>query len=95
MMDTNTDDCLYEIGDDEIGELNGFRLLQHLFNQIMQELSVNNLDGSKQLVRMAQIKSKVMFSARLEDIRLSSSEFSERNIKALDEMSGDLDRTNK
>lgn len=86
-MDESTDDLLYENGDDEISELNDFRGLQHLIDQIAQELSASNLDMAKHLVRMAKAKSNVIFSARLENIRLSNSEFSERNLKILENIS--------
>jgi hypothetical protein len=87
MMDESTDDLLYENGDDEISKLNDFRILQHLIDQIAQELSASNLDKAKHLVRMAKAKSNVIFSARLENMRLSNSEFSERNMKILEDMS--------
>lgn len=86
-MDESTEDLLYENGDDEISELNDFRVLQHLIDQIAQELSAGNLDKAKHLVRMAKAKSNVIFSDRLENIRLSNSEFSERNLKILENMS--------
>lgn len=86
-MDESTDDLLYENGDDEISELNDFRILQHLIDQISQELSASKSDMAKHLVRMAKAKSNVIFSARLENIRLSNTEFSERNLKILENMS--------
>lgn len=86
-MNESTDDLLYENGDDEINELNDFRVLQHLIDQVAQELSASNLDMAKHLVRMVKAKSNVIFSARLESIRLSNAEFSERNLKILENMS--------